>query len=82
MPTILDASPAQLQLVQLGGMLVGYDANNFRPYSESSVPLGVTANQAIAAGIPPADISLALAAPRDRYTGTLTMAGGKPCIYG
>jgi hypothetical protein len=82
MPTILDASPAQLQLIQLGGEKVGFEVNNFRPYSESSVPLGITANQAIAAGIPPADISLALAAPKDRYTGTLTMAGGMPCIYG
>lgn len=57
---------------------MGYIVNNFIPYSESSVPLGVSANEAIKAGIPIADSI----GPKDPFVATLISVGGKPCIAG
>lgn len=78
LPRISEASDAQKMLIQLGGNRVGFIVNNFRPYSPSSVPLGVSTNEALAAGIPIANKP----GPKDAYTATLISAGGQACIYG
>jgi hypothetical protein len=75
---ISEASDAQKRLIQLGGARLGYIVNNFRPYSPSSVPLGVSPNEALAAGIPMASKP----GLKDAYTATLISVGGQACIYG
>lgn len=72
-------SLAQRALVELALSRGVKEAKLFDPMSPWNVPLGVTAEEAVAAGIP-----FAFKLPPKCYPnqGILIQAGGMPCIYG
>jgi len=72
-------STAQRELLALAMKRGTKDAEKFDPWAPWNVPLGVTANEAVLAGIP---FAPSIPERRFPYMGALVLVGGKPCIYG
>lgn len=83
---------AQKQLLQLSLSRKAIPSREcFQPIASWNVPLGVSANEAVKAGITPVGLSRTdrivtelfdVPISPNQYTASLVLLGGRPCIYG